>query len=219
MLKMDEIQNLLAEKNIKMIVSNKRIYIDDRSAQSVPLENHYGISREISKDDTELKWSYCFYFRERRNTEEIRILKQFNTKEKALNYLFFKEISRYFMSEFIIPSRSYEIEHWTFEKVRRDMERLNIPAQYLSDETKVVPNSIIYQQKNNLWYTGFINDKKEKIYESPNGNGDSEWFFSLYGNDIYLFFLFDKYTEELLDRNIIEKAFSDQVKLIVLDYK
>lgn len=212
MLSKKNIINLLAEKNITVVEEANKIYIDPRKDHSIPLENHYGISLEQGR------WSYCLYKLERKNTTEIEILKQFENRELAENYLFFKELNNYFLFETVIPNRNYDIDNWTIDTVEKDMVRLNIPLSYFSYKDHIKSNSIYFFEENDLWYHGYIDNNSKLIFQTENGLADSDWVLSLYANVVYVLYLFDLYTKELLERKIINSAFTDDEKLIVLDY-
>jgi hypothetical protein len=207
-----KIANLLKEKGIELVDQDEKIYINNRKDHSIPLENHYGISLEMDK------WSYCFYELEKKNISNTTIIKQFEKKEQAENYLFFKALHEYFIFTYVVPSRNYDLEHWSFQTIVDDMKRLKIPVEYFSYETNMYANSIICKEKNGKWYTGYINKHRKQIYETPNGNEDKDWFLSLYANDVYVLYLFDQYEEDLLAKKEIDEAFTDNEKLIVLDY-
>lgn len=207
MLKEKQIEEFLAELGIKVEKDMDKVYIDNRLDTSIPLENHYGISIEDGK------WSYCFYVLERRNMPEIQIIKEFSNKEEAENYLFLKQLNSYFMEKYIVPSRDYDIENWTIETVRKDMNRLGIPQNYLSYSSERYSNSILYIKEEGLWYSGYVNSKDELMYKTSFGNDDQNWFLSLYANEIYMLYLIDKYSQK------IGEKFSDEAILIVVGYK
>lgn len=213
MLTLNKIVKLLKEKSIKVIVTEDKIYIDNRLDESIPLENHYGISIQNGK------WSYCFYVLERKNNIQTEVLKSFINKEEAENYLFFHQINKYFINNYVIASRNHEIENWTIELVRKEMERLGVPNNYLSYGSEIFSNSILYANESGKWYSGYINTNKELIYKTKYGNDEQDWFLSLYGNDVYLLYLFDIYQGELLVQKEILRPFSDEEKLIVLGYE
>jgi hypothetical protein len=208
----NKITKSLKEKDIELVAQGEKIYIDNRKDHSIPLENHYGISLEKQK------WSYCFYELEKRNIPKITVIKQFETKEQAENYLFLRSLNDYFMFNYVVPNRDYNLEHWSLQTILEDMKRLKIPINYFSYETNVYANSIIYKEKNGKWYAGYINKQKKQIYEMPNGNEDKDWFLSLYANDVFVLYLFDQYEEDLLAKKEINKTFTDNERLIVLNY-
>lgn len=213
MLSHENIIKLLAEKDILVVEEDNKLYVDDRKDKSIPLENHYGISIEHGK------WSYCLYKLEKRNTAEIEVLKQFENKEIAENYLFFKELNNYFLFEIVIPNRNYDIDNWTIETVKEDMARLKIPQSYFSYVNKINSNSIYFFEEHGFWYQGYINNDRKLIFKTESGTSDSEWLLSLYANEVYVLYLVDLYEKELLERKIISDPFTDTEKLIVLDYK
>ncbi|ALS02414.1 hypothetical protein ATZ33_13765 [Enterococcus silesiacus] len=213
MLSHGNIIKLLAEKDILVVEEDNKLYVDDRKDKSIPLENHYGISIEHGK------WSYFLYKLEKRNTAEIEVLKQFENKEIAENYLFFKELNNYFLFEIVIPNRNYDIDNWTIETVKEDMARLKIPQSYFSYVNKINSNSIYFFEEHGFWYQGYINNDRKLIFKTEPGTSDSEWLLSLYANEVYVLYLVDLYEKELLERKIISDPFTDTEKLIVLDYK
>lgn len=213
MLSHENIIKLLAEKDILVVEEDNKLYVDDRKDKSIPLENHYGISIEHGK------WSYCLYKLEKRNTAEIEVLKQFENKEIAENYLFFKELNNYFLFEIVIPNRNYDIDNWTIETVKEDMARLKIPQSYFSYVNKINSNSIYFFEEHGFWYQGYINNDRKLIFKMESDTSDSEWLLSLYANEVYVLYLVDLYEKELLERKIISSPFTDTEKLILLDYK
>ncbi|MGY3778095.1 hypothetical protein [Isobaculum melis] len=213
MLTLNKIVKLLNEKSIKVIVTEDKIYIDNRLDESIPIENHYGISIQDGK------WSYCFYVLERKNNIQTEVLKSFINKEEAENYLFLQQINKYFINNYVIASRNHEIENWTIELVRKEMKRVGIPSNYLSYGSEIFSNSILYSNESGKWYSGYINTNNELIYKTKCGNDEQDWFLSLYGNDVYILYLFDIYQSELLDKKEVLRPFSDKEKLIVLGYE
>ena len=203
---------LLMEKNIKVIEEENKIYIDPRVIPNVPIENHEGIEL------IEGIWSYCEFISERRDPI-IRMIKQFSNQEEALKYLFLKQLHAYFMSEYVVPSRDYDIKYWTMNTVINDMGRLNIPGSYLSYEGNIHPNSILLSKENNKWFSGYINHDKELVFKTKNGTDDENWYLSLYGNVVYALYLFDLYIEELKNRHIDIGEVTDLERLIMLGYK
>lgn len=212
MLSLDKITILFKKIKVDLINEGNKIYIDERVDKTVPLESHYGVSVQNSN------WSYCFYEQERINRVKLSIIKSFNNQETAVNYLFLKQLNRFFMDTYIIPTRNYNVEKWDIDNVKMDMERLSIPYQYLSYEKEVYPNSIVYEQRNKLWYAGYIDKEKHKIFETKNGNEDTDWFLSLYQSDVQMLYLLDQYVTELLEKKEINSCFSNSEKLIILDY-
>lgn len=146
MLSHENMIKLLAEKDILVVEEDNKLYVDNRKDKSIPLENHYEISIEHGK------WSYCLYKLEKRNTAEIEVLKQFENKEIAENYLFFKELNNYFLFEIVIPNRNYDIDNWTIGTVKEDMARLKIPQSYFSYVNKINSNSIYFFEEHGVWY-------------------------------------------------------------------
>lgn len=206
----------MKDLNINLIKTSDKIYVDDRNDKSIPLENHYGISKGNGKNDT---WNYCFYILERKNIPEIRVIKDFDSQEKAENYFFLKQLNDYFMNKYIIPNRDYTIEEWSLETVKNDMRRLGIPKKYLSYENNKNKNSIYYFKEDDLWYQGYINECGELYCRSKKGNDESSWMFSLYANRVYVLYLFDLYKKELSDRKKMDVQFSDDDIATIIGYK
>ena len=207
-----QIVQLLMEKNIKVIEEENKIYIDPRVIPNVPIEDHEGI--ELIGGI----WSYCKFLRERREPV-VRIIKQFSNQEEALKYLFLKQINTYFVFEYVIPNRNRSIKQWTMNIVINDMGRLKIPISYLSYEDNIHSNSILLSKENNRWFSGYINHDKELVFKTKNGTVDENWYLSLYGNVVYVLYLFDLYIEELKNRHIDIGEVTDIERLIMLGYE
>lgn len=212
-LSLNQIIKLLDIKNIKVIADEAKIYIDERLSNNIPLENHYGVSIEGGS------WSYCLYLLERRNVPEIQIIKQFQFREEALNYLFLKQLNHYYMNKYVVPNRQYDEKEWNMDVVFEEAKRLSIPLNYISFEKKINANSIYFVREKELWYSGYINSKKCIIHRTQNGIDDQEWFLSLSMNKVYPLYLFDLYTKELKESGEVVQDFTDEDKLIFLGYK
>ncbi|MEG0672339.1 hypothetical protein [Clostridium sp.] len=211
-LEYNRITLLLAEKNIKLIEENNKIYIDPRNTTNIPLEDHEGILL------IEEKWYYCKFIREKR--EPINeIMKRFSSKEEALNYLFLKQLNKYFIFENILPTRNFNIKDWDIETVIDEMNKLNIPLEYLSYKENIHGNSILFELKDSKWHSGYIDNKKEIIYENKKGIEDSNWFLSLFANKVYVLYLFDMYIQDLNSRGFNMKEITNQDKLVILGYE
>lgn len=209
----EQMLDLLKEKHIKVIDEDSKIYIDERPEPNIPMYNHNGIS--LIKDN----WFYCHFLVERRNEEEIRIIKQFSNKNEALNYFFIKLLYRYFMDTFIIPSRNFDIKDWDIDIVLQEMKKIGIPSHYLSFGDRINSNSILFSKEGENWYSGYISKNRELIFKTLKGNDDQNWYLSLFGNRVYLLYLFDLYVDELCNRKINIGEITDQDKLILLQYE
>jgi hypothetical protein len=206
-MKLEDMIQLLEEKNIKIVVSDREIWHDERTTDYIPPYDHYAIIKENGK------WCYVLSKVERVTKPETNILKEFDNEGSAIKYMFLKRLGFYFFKNVVSPQSDLSIEHWNFEIVLNELRKNDVPERYFSCNNKLNTNSIYYYYEDDLLFFGYLGHDGKLLTKSKGFSEiEMNWTINAGFDYAYLIFLLDEYEKEINERGF-EIRFNDRDRI------
>lgn len=199
------VHQLFEEKGINMIVTDT--LLDEHLA---PHESYYKLQFE------EGKWKFIYVQWERKNGEE-KVLKEFDDEKVASRFFYLHRLRSYYLLQYIFPFKQDENNEdinvsdpkFNFSNLKEALRRLKIPEEYYSLNGELKEHSMVLEKVNEEeCKVKFIGESYKVISETMTLE-NWEAYDEVYKGAYYIYLL-DQECQDLIDRKIIDRRFSDE---------
>src|SRR5690625_3960651 len=179
----------------------------------------YGVNYYMLKLNNETgKWEFLFMQRERQNSGDQHLIKNFDDKAEVIKYYYLFQLSSFFFNEcvqtFELKNKDINIgwPNFNLENLREALKRLDIDPSYYSLDGKVKEHSMLLEKVNKEESKLYFIGQNKKVVNASLAQENWQIYSAMYQR-VYFLYLLDQHYADLIKNNEIGHIFTDE------DYK